>query len=74
MPTAPDAQVFIQWKRIEYTQNSTGDGFDVKVDVEVNVAGVRIASVVYYSIVNTDDRTAMLVDALDTKREQFVSA
>jgi len=74
MPTAPDAQVFIRWKKIEYTQNDTGDGFNVKVDVIINVAGELIASTVNYAVNNTDDRASALSDALDTKREQYVAA
>jgi len=73
MPTAPDEQVFIRWKKIEYTQNDTGDGWNVKVDVIVNVAGTLIASVVNYEIDNTADRTSALSDALDTKRETYVA-
>jgi len=74
MPTAPDSQVFIRWKKIEYTNNATGDGWDVKVDVIINVAGTLVASVVNYAVDNTADRTSALIDALDTKREQYVSA
>jgi hypothetical protein len=74
MPTAPDDQVFIRWDRLEYTRNDTGDGFDVTAHVTVSVAGQRIKSTTHFIVNDGDDTAPLLSDALDAKREQFVSA
>jgi len=74
MPTAADNEVFARWLRMEWERNDTGDGYDVVVRMIVSVAGEQVATFTTFTLDDGTTFTTQLADAVDAKREEYVSA
>lgn len=73
MPTAPDAQVYINWNKVTYL----GIGEDLRhiwlIDCQLIVGGVQIVSQKVFTNSTTDAWEGKFLSALEEKRLEYVS-
>lgn len=74
MPTATEDKVFIRWIKNTFVATEDPTIFDVATDVIVFVDGVQVASVKHFQWTTTAAFNTVLDEALEDKRQDYVSA
>lgn len=74
MPTANDNQVFIRWDRFAVTPDPDSGHYNGIAEVTVSVAGVDVKSFVTIAVTDAGDVVDELINKMEDKRQEYVTA